>query len=27
MASIQGDLAEFALPDLLQFIHATRRGW
>ena len=25
MATIQGDLAEYALPDLLQFIHATRK--
>jgi hypothetical protein len=37
MAIMQGDLAEYALPDLLQFIHAprkvglpafvARRGW
>jgi hypothetical protein len=25
MAIMQGDLAEYALPDLLQFIHATRK--
>jgi len=25
MATMQGDLAEYALPDLLQFIHATRK--
>lgn len=25
MAIIQGDLAEYALPDLLQFMHATRK--
>jgi len=26
MAIIQGDLAEYALPDLLQFMHATRKA-
>jgi hypothetical protein len=26
MATIQGDLAEYSLPDLLQFIHASRKG-